>query len=62
MSKSNECPVQCGNDVVAKGLSKVGVSRSCLITLALIPFAWEGVLWAADAVRSLFDLVSGVGG
>ncbi len=58
MSKSNECPVQCGNDVVAKGLSKVGVSRSCLITLALIPFAWEGVVWVGQALQSLWGLVT----
>ena len=58
----NECPVSGGCDCVSKTLCRVGINRSMLVTLALIPFAGECVLWAADAVRSLFDLVSGVGG
>ncbi len=37
----------CGsaNDVVASTLGRVGINRSMLITLALLPFAWEGVNW-----------------
>mgnify|MGYP001357587555 FL=1 len=59
----NECPVTGGGcDCVSKVLCKIGVWRSTLVTLALVPFAWDGVLWFADAVRSLFDLISGVGG
>ena len=59
----NECPVTGGGcDCVSKVLCKIGVCRSTLVTLALVPFAWDGVLWCADAVRSLFDLISGVGG
>ncbi len=59
----NECPVTGGGcDCVSKVLCKIGVCRSTLVTLALVPFAWDGVLWFADAVRSLFDLISGVGG
>ena len=55
----NECPVMgCGNDVVTKTLYKVGVNRGMMITLALLPFAWNGVVWAADAVRSVWDTVS----
>ena len=50
-----------GGDVVTKTLGKIGVCRSALFTLALVPFAWEGVVWFAEAIRSLFDLVSGVG-
>ena len=58
-----ECPVTGGGcDCVSKVLCKIGVCRSTLVTLALVPFAWDGVLWFADAVRSLFDLISGVGG
>ena len=59
----NECPVTGGGcDCVSKVLCKIGVCRSTLVTLALVPFAWDGVLWFADAGRSLFDLSSGVGG
>ena len=56
-----DCPVTCEGGCICKGLRKVGICRSTLITLALIPFAWNGVAWVVDAVRSLFDLVSGVG-
>ena len=58
----NECPVPGRCDCVGKALSRVGINRSLLITLALVPYAWNGVLWFADAIRSLFDLASGVGG
>ena len=59
----NECPVTGGGcDCVSKVLCKIGICRSTLVPLALVPFAWDGVLWFADAVRSLFDLISGVGG
>ena len=56
-----DCPVSREGGCICKGLRKLGVCRSTLITLALIPFAWSGVTWVVDAVRSLFDLVSGVG-
>jgi len=56
MANSNECPVVgCGNDVVTNTLRKVGVGRSMMITLALLPFSWNGVVWVADAVQSLWD-------
>ena len=58
----NECPVSGGCDFVSKALCRVGIKRSLLVTLALVPFAWDGVLWVADAIRSLFDLAAGVGG
>ena len=50
-----------GTDVLTSALGRVGVNRSMLVTLALLPFAWEGVSWFADAIRSLWDLVAGVG-
>ena len=52
----------CGsaNDVVASTLGKVGINRSLLITLALIPYAWEGVNWCAGAVRELWNLIASV--
>ncbi len=59
MSKSKECPVStCGNDVVTRALTKVGVCRSMLITLALVPFAWDGVVWCGQAINSLWGLVT----
>ena len=52
----------CGaaSDVVASTLGKIGINRSLLITLALIPFAWEGVNWCAGAVRELWNLIASV--
>jgi hypothetical protein len=58
----NECPISGGCDCVSKALCRVGIKLSLLVTLALVPFAWDGVLWFADAIRSLFDLAAGVGG
>ena len=55
-------PGSGGCDFVSKALCRVGITRSALVTLALVPFAWDGVLWVADAIRSLFDLAAGVGG
>ena len=52
---NKECPTQCGTDIVTKTLTKVGVCRSMLITLALLPYAWNGVVWVADAVQSLWN-------
>jgi hypothetical protein len=60
MANSNGCSL--GTDVVTNTIGRVGVNRSMLVTLALLPYAWEGVAWLADAVRSLWDLISGVGG
>ena len=58
----NECPVSGGCDCVSKALCRVCIKRSMLVTLALVPFAWDGVLWVADAISSLYDLAAGVGG
>ncbi|MAG24325.1 hypothetical protein CMI47_01985 [Candidatus Pacearchaeota archaeon] len=58
---ANEKSCCAGSDVVTNALGKIGVNRSMMITLALLPFAWDGVTWLTDAVRSLWDLVSGVG-
>ena len=56
MADKTDCPVTgCGNDVVTNTLGKVGVCRSMMITLALLPFAWNGVVWVADAVHSLWN-------
>lgn len=53
--QTKECPMACGTDPIARCLCKVGVNRSTLITLALLPFAWNGVLWVAEAVTSLWN-------
>ena len=59
MSTKKDCPATgCGNDVVTRGLGKIGVCRSMLITLALVPFAWEGVVWVGQALQSIWGLVT----
>tara|TARA_R110001592_G_scaffold83152_2_gene246221 strand:+ start:525 stop:725 length:201 start_codon:yes stop_codon:yes gene_type:complete len=58
MANKSECPItggMCEKDVVSKALNKVGICRSMMITLALLPFSWDGVMWAAGAVKSLWD-------
>jgi hypothetical protein len=55
-----KCTDSCGTDVVTNALGKVGVCRSMLITLALLPFAWNGVAWIGGAVRELWGLIQGV--
>ncbi len=53
----NPCPVtgDCDKDVVTRTLGKIGVCRSMMITLALLPFSWAGVVWVAASVKSLWD-------
>ena len=59
MATQKDCPVTgCGSDVVSKALGKIGVTRACLITLALVPFAWNGVVWVGQALQSLWGLVT----
>ena len=55
-----KCTDSCGTDVVTRALGKVGVCRSMLITLALLPFAWNGVTWVGGAIRELWELIQGV--
>ena len=64
MSKTTgTCPTTCGtNDVVGNWLGKIGVTRSLLVTLALVPFAWDGVLWFRDAIATVWDNVTTWGG
>jgi len=64
MSKNTgDCPVNgCGKDILGKWLGKIGINRSMLITLALVPFAWEGVLWFRDAIATVWDAVTTWGG
>ena len=58
MAKCTES--SCGTDVVTNALGKIGVCRSMLITLALLPFAWNGVTWVGSAIRELWELIQGV--
>ena len=64
MSKSTEnCPVAgCGNDPVSNLLNRAKISRSMLVSLALVPFAWDGVLWFRDAFVTIWDWASAWGG
>ena len=57
---TDSCGTDVGTDVVTRALGKVGVCRSMLITLALLPFAWNGVTWVGGAVRELWGLIQGV--
>ena len=56
-NSKEEC---CTGDVVSTTLGKLGINRSMMITLALLPFAWEGVNWVAGAVRELWNLIASV--
>jgi|TARA_B100001059_G_scaffold222222_1_gene245949 hypothetical protein len=64
MSKvTGTCPATgCSNDVVGSWLGKVGITRSLLISLALVPFAWDGVLWFRDAIATVWDAATTWGG
>lgn len=59
MASKEDCCFGDGN-VLSSMLSKVGVSRSLMVTLALVPFAWNGVVWVADALRELWGLIASV--
>ena len=56
-NSKEEC---CTGDVVSTTLGKLGINRSMMITLALLPFAWDGVNWVAGAVRELWNLIASV--
>lgn len=63
---TSNCPVTGGGcDKLSCVLSKVGINRSLLITLAIIPFAWKGVALCASGIASVWhvltDAVSTVG-
>lgn len=55
----NSCPVTGGGcDKLSCLLSKVGISRSLLVTLALVPFAWNGVVLCASALESVWSVLT----
>jgi|TARA_R100000458_G_scaffold58658_1_gene67236 hypothetical protein len=55
---NKECPMGGCDDVVSKTLCRVGITRGMLVTLALVPFAWDGVTWCGQAVNSLWGLIT----
>ena len=59
MANNDNCGLGSG-DVVSNLMGRVGINRSLLVTLALLPFAWEGVNWVTGAVRELWNLVASV--
>ena len=65
MANSDKCcgSLGEGNDVVTRNLSKVGISRCMLITLALLPYSWSGVVWVGHALQDLWHAATtAVGG
>jgi len=54
MANSKEC-CSGGDDCVTRTLGKVGINRSMLITLALVPFSWKGVVWFGTAIHDLWN-------
>jgi len=54
----NECPVSGGCDKVSCLLGKVGINRSLLITLSLLPFAWNGAAFVVNAIVGAWNALS----
>ena len=54
MANSDKCCSVGKDDCITRTLGKVGINRSMLITLALVPFAWDGVMWFGHAVQALW--------
>jgi hypothetical protein len=50
-NQKSGCPITDGGcDRVTSVLNKVGVCRSMLVTLALLPFAWNGAAFIVNAI------------
>jgi hypothetical protein len=56
--KTGVCPISGGCDKLSCLLSKVGINRSLLVTLALLPFAWKGVNLLASGLASVWHTVN----
>lgn len=54
----NSCPVTGGCDKLSCLLSKIGITRSLMITLALLPFAWQGVNFVAEALTAAWHILT----
>ena len=60
--ESGSCPGTGGCDKLSCLLSKVYINRSMLVTLALLPFAWNGAVWLKNAVVVVANVVMGLFG
>jgi hypothetical protein len=56
--KTSVCPVTGGCDKISCLLSKVGITRSLLITLAILPYAWKGTVLCAEGITALWGIVT----
>lgn len=52
------CPVVGGTDFLTNALGRVGINRSLLLTLAIIPFASNGLLWVANLIGRGYEAIS----
>jgi hypothetical protein len=57
-NETGSCPLFGGCDKLSCLLSKVGINRSLLITLGLLPFAWNGVVFLKNFVVSVWSHLS----
>lgn len=55
---TSQCPVVGGTDFLTDALGRVGINRSFLLTLALIPFAANGLLWVANLVGRGYQAIA----
>lgn len=47
----------CGS-WLGRWLCKMGLTRSLLITLALLPFSWQGVVWIKNMLLQIWTLIA----
>ena len=59
MNDNNSCEMDkgCGS-WLGRWFCKVGLNRSLLITLALLPFSWQGVVWIKNMVLQVWSLIA----
>jgi hypothetical protein len=43
---------------LGRWLCKVGITRSLLVTLALLPFSWQGVVWIKNMLLQIWTLIA----
>jgi len=60
MANNDSGVCSASNDFLSTFLGRVGITRSLLWTLTLIPFAWNGVVWVGQSFEALWDLVTQV--
>jgi len=59
MYDNNSCEMDkgCGS-WLCRWLYKMGLNRSLLITLALLPFSWQGVVWIKNMLLQVWSLIA----